>query len=465
MAYLHCQGKTTVCQGDSITYGKGVPDNKGYPERLQELRNEPFIDKGISGISVRGSEGETQKNIDNHNPDRVILMLGTNNINSNGSISGALNGMQDIINIIRSNNKEPVVCTIPPFLGPKSSFNDEASTYNSGLKNLGANNNITVVRIFAAYNNSSSFMQSDGFHPNTAGQILMASVIDSALGPPAPDAPKVFNPSGPISNRKPAFRWSDVQDAERYQLSILKDGQLWKRFDVNDNEWTPVNQLSCNNFDWFVRSFGNGTYGEASDRLSFRFKTPACCIPPKSDPVYPRENQYLKNHRIPYIWKAVSCATRYKLWINRNGQAHQRVAVNSAARNTNLRIDRANSPFGFYSYSVESISPDGARMGPMRRFNYGRPFHVEITNRLISWNDLSSQEASHYHVRLLRNGNIWYDNRNLKKHDTGIAPTDTRRRKWQLPKSFVQGNYELIIRAKKSDNIYGPWSPAVTFTR
>jgi acyl-CoA thioesterase-1 len=180
-----------ACVGDSITEGSG------YPNKLNQLLGSNYTvgNFGVSGSAVSINSEKPYINerkfheAMNFDPDVVVIMLGTNDANTEinqneGSFEAdysklitdfeQLDGTQ-LIWIVKS----------PPIFSNNSSYNDTylESTILPQIDEVAEQMSLPTVDMYSAFGNHSDYFM-DGVHPDSEGASLIASnVYDSMILP------------------------------------------------------------------------------------------------------------------------------------------------------------------------------------------------------------------------------------------------------------------------------------------
>lgn len=155
--------------GDSI--GNGFGGTTPWPRLVQSGSGVTVNNNSRNGRQVRGSVQLVRAGIARFNPSHVIIMLGTNDAR-NGSVGGAVNSMRQIIQETQAAGVTIIVGTLPPI--PRSSAeNSRARQISAAYRSLG----VPIAEIEGAFSNGSGLFQSDRFHPNNAGQQVIADAF------------------------------------------------------------------------------------------------------------------------------------------------------------------------------------------------------------------------------------------------------------------------------------------------
>jgi lysophospholipase L1-like esterase len=177
-----------ACIGDSITEGSG------YPLKLNLLlgSNYSVANFGVSGSAVSTNsskpylnESRFQDAIDFH-PDIVVIMLGTNDANSQISPNDE-NFQTDYTQLINAfeqlDGKQLIwIVKSPPIFTENSGYNNTylANDVLPQIDTLAQQMNVPTVDVYNAFGNHSDYFM-DGVHPDVDGASLIASNVYDAI--------------------------------------------------------------------------------------------------------------------------------------------------------------------------------------------------------------------------------------------------------------------------------------------
>jgi lysophospholipase L1-like esterase len=221
-AFAPCPGDGSPCRilplGDSITFGIGartpVFDQGGYRMELFrraradghaltfvgrqangpiDVGNEAFptAHEGHPGATINDGNNQLANRVDAAiaatDPDIVLLMIGTNDVN--GNVDNPPDDLRNLINQITSAAPEAllVVAQIVPTRTPGT--NTRVQAYNTNVANLvqesaAAGRHVAQVDMFSAFVQNPNFdtaLLIDNLHPNDAGYGLMAETWYAAI--------------------------------------------------------------------------------------------------------------------------------------------------------------------------------------------------------------------------------------------------------------------------------------------
>jgi lysophospholipase L1-like esterase len=177
-----------ACIGDSITYGSG------YPGKLDELlgQNYTVANFGVSGTTVTThsnmsymDQPQFQQALAYH-PDIIVIMLGTNDANSEISLdeSSFENDYSQLINSLQELSGVQLIWVVksPPIFTQNSSYNNTylQNTILPEIDDLANQKNLPTVDVYSAFGNHSDYFM-DGVHPDENGASLIASQVYDAI--------------------------------------------------------------------------------------------------------------------------------------------------------------------------------------------------------------------------------------------------------------------------------------------
>lgn len=161
--------------GDSLTYGTGANHlTESYPAVLAELSGRRVINAGAPGEVSREGLKRLQQQLDEHQPDLVVLCHGGNDLIRKLDETSLSQNLAQMIALIRAQGAEVMMLSVPKpgvFLKPAPLYSEIAAT----LKLPIANEIIADVE-------SKTSLKSDAIHPNAEGYRLIAERVHQLLG-------------------------------------------------------------------------------------------------------------------------------------------------------------------------------------------------------------------------------------------------------------------------------------------
>ena len=207
-----------MASGDSITVGAQSTDTGGYRVALfhtalqhskqltfvgpsgagpSSVDNVPFPDKhdGHSGYIIdtvdsrKGLLPLMAGNLDKFKPNIVLLMIGTNDMNSNVDIPGAPARLAKLLDLVTTSAPDTLLVVAQLIPTRTDSLNDSVKKFNAELVNLvkaraQQGKHIVSVDMYGAFTANANYKTAwlfDGLHPNDAGYAKMADVWYPAI--------------------------------------------------------------------------------------------------------------------------------------------------------------------------------------------------------------------------------------------------------------------------------------------
>lgn len=178
-----------------VFMGNSITDNwyKFHPEFFME---NGFIGRGISGQTTPQMLVRFRQDVVALNPNRVVILAGTNDIAGNtgySSLEMIMDNLMNMCDIAKANGITPVLCSVLPayqYSWKKSvKPNVLIPQLNEMIKEYTANNKIAYVDFFSALVDNTPGNENglpvkyskDGVHPNIDGYYIMEDVLLKAL--------------------------------------------------------------------------------------------------------------------------------------------------------------------------------------------------------------------------------------------------------------------------------------------
>ncbi len=210
------QPVTIVSLGDSVTgvyYHTG--GRRAYPEMLQIALEKAspgakvtVINAGVSGNSTQDALKRLQKDVLDHKPDLVTVMLGLNDM-VRVPIADYQANLKTMIEKCRGIGAEVLLCTPNAVIESGGRPTAKLVEYCDAMKEVGKKRNVPVCDCYAAHAALRErdplawrLMMSDGIHPNMDGHKLNAIAICRSISgrdvslqvvpPPQPAIPRTL---------------------------------------------------------------------------------------------------------------------------------------------------------------------------------------------------------------------------------------------------------------------------------
>ena len=174
--------------GDSITAGGVGQGNIGglsYPAQLQALlraRNPQaqVINRGVGGQRTDGGLATVDSALAADHPGFMTILEGTNDVRQFVPLDQAAANLREMVRRAKANKTVPILATIPREVGAAAFFADDVVQLNTLIRQVAAQENVTLADVFAALPDETFFL-GDGFHPNSKGNDAIAVTFDGAL--------------------------------------------------------------------------------------------------------------------------------------------------------------------------------------------------------------------------------------------------------------------------------------------
>jgi lysophospholipase L1-like esterase len=207
-----------MASGDSITLGAQSTDTGGYRVSLfsTTLKNKkavtfvgpsgagpatvngvafPDAHDGHSGYIIdtvgsrKGILPLMAQNLTKHAPHIVLLMIGTNDVNSQVELSNAPTRMANLVDLITTTAPNTLLVVAQLIPTRTDSLNTDVQTFNASIKTLvsaraNAGKHVVLVDMYSAFTANANYKTEwlfDGLHPNDAGYAVMTKVWYPAI--------------------------------------------------------------------------------------------------------------------------------------------------------------------------------------------------------------------------------------------------------------------------------------------
>jgi lysophospholipase L1-like esterase len=177
-------GKNITFVG-SLTNGPTTVANKTFP-RKHEGHGGWTISQ-ISGIVA--PTGGTASVLTSNNPNIVLLMIGTNDINGNMDLANAPNRLDSLIGQITSKVPSALVVVASIIPSQTDGTNRNFQTYNAAIPGVvstaaAAGKHVVFLDNWAAFSADTSYktkLMTDNLHPNDAGYVVLGQAWYKAI--------------------------------------------------------------------------------------------------------------------------------------------------------------------------------------------------------------------------------------------------------------------------------------------
>lgn len=187
-----------ACVGDSITKGYLLekPLEEAYPAQLQALLGEQFQvgNFGVNGATLIKLGALSYWDVPEFdeaiafNPDIVVIMLGTNDSNTENWAYGVADFEANYTDFIKTwemlaSKPQIYLCTPAPAYSDFANVNDSviSQLIIPVIRQQSMNYDIKLIDINAALANKKELFPTDGIHPTADGASIIAQTVFSSL--------------------------------------------------------------------------------------------------------------------------------------------------------------------------------------------------------------------------------------------------------------------------------------------
>ena len=270
-----------------------------------------------------------------------------------------------------------------------------------------------------------------------------------------PDTAILIGPNGSSTDNMPTFTWHSAENAEYYNIYILNQdtNAVINTWVHNVTEYKHDTFLAAGNYQFWVRTWGVGEYGDWSQGMSFEIEL---VIPDTAVLTGPSGSS--TDNMPTFTWKTAENAEYYNIYIlNHDTNA----VINTWVHNLTEYTHDAALEVGNYTFWVRTWG-----VGEFGSWSEGMNFEVELlvpdtailtgpygssTNQRPTFTWKAAENAEYYNIYTLNHGtgaviNTWVHNVTEYKHDTFLEA----------------GNYTFWVRTWGVGE-YGSWSEGMKF--
>lgn len=161
-----------VCIGDSITYGY-LCDGAPYPSQLANITGKSVRNGAVCGATSDRGISAARAALQTK-PAYLCILYGSNDAIHQRPIEDLKAHIATIINLAKNNKTIPIVGTPPKQIGEHSLFDPLCQQMGQAIKEVCSSMGVACVDLYSAFGNGTSYLVSDGLHPNAAGSLLIA---------------------------------------------------------------------------------------------------------------------------------------------------------------------------------------------------------------------------------------------------------------------------------------------------
>ncbi len=189
-----------VCVGNSVTAGYTLsdPNTQSWPARLGSMLGSKYTvyNCGVSGTTMLKNGSSPYWNTSsfndakNHNPDILIIALGTNDAHPSNWVhqNDFYNDYASMIDAFRQNGRNPAIYVCYPV----TAYGDGAQIANLQNGVIPIVNQISIAKGASIINlntptqNQRNSLYNDNLHPNVSGALVVANTVFNTITPVIP---------------------------------------------------------------------------------------------------------------------------------------------------------------------------------------------------------------------------------------------------------------------------------------
>lgn len=170
-----------VAMGDSVTKGSAIR-GPSYPQLVADWSGKTVINEGVGGALSSDGVNRIAGILARDKPGFVFILYGINDIIHVGSDNWTIENLRQMIRLARENQTYPIVGTIPPrYRGYDDFFDPRHTALNRRIRELCIEENVVLADVELAFDNNPELLLPDFFHPNEAGNQVIATVFYETL--------------------------------------------------------------------------------------------------------------------------------------------------------------------------------------------------------------------------------------------------------------------------------------------
>lgn len=198
LALASSDAMTWVMTGDSITHGLvHTQGRRSYTEHLHEIirgelgrGRDAIINSAISGNRIADILNDWARRVSSWNPDVVALMIGTNDLATDGRYLAApeyMASLREFVVRTRAIGALPVLQTPPPIDVLNAPTRSRITEFVDAIRTVAAAEEAVLVDHHARFMDFGGGavpwpLMNDPIHPNATGHALIAVELAQALG-------------------------------------------------------------------------------------------------------------------------------------------------------------------------------------------------------------------------------------------------------------------------------------------
>ena len=166
--------------GDSVTEGSAIT-GLSYPTLVASFSGKYVINEGVGGTMSSYGLERFEAWLTGYQPGYVMILYGINDIIHVNDLDWTLANLRTMVQKAHANRTVAIVGTLPPRLRPDIGWDHRHITLNQRIRLMVEEENARLADVELAFGWNANLLQVDGYHPNEAGNRVIAATFDIAL--------------------------------------------------------------------------------------------------------------------------------------------------------------------------------------------------------------------------------------------------------------------------------------------
>jgi lysophospholipase L1-like esterase len=166
-----------LVMGDSISEGGSF----SWPSRLSGMLGKEVVNMARGGEMAVEGRGRVDGLLARYQPGYLLIYYGANDVIMGVSSTRLVDSLRYMVQAAKASQTIPVVATLTPMTDVHSIFDGGVDAVNPMIVQMCGEEGCAVVRLDQAFGDGAGYLQSDGLHPNDAGQQLIADSFYDVL--------------------------------------------------------------------------------------------------------------------------------------------------------------------------------------------------------------------------------------------------------------------------------------------
>jgi len=153
--------------GDSITAGS-------YPSQLAGMIHKTVHNHGAGGATAGDGAGRIGGVLAEDKPGYVLILYGANDAITGEDPDNTVAALSAIIGACKANKSIPVIATLTPMHTEHAIYAGRAARISERIRTLADQTGTALCDLEKEFGDNESLFQSDGLHPNSQGDMVIA---------------------------------------------------------------------------------------------------------------------------------------------------------------------------------------------------------------------------------------------------------------------------------------------------